>query len=834
MEQKIEIANDLPEIIDFELYTKTIIEENWEYIKKEINKLNKDDQIDSINLKFGQNDYEVILYKEEEEEIINKIVISAYKQETCHIIYKESRMITFTHFSGDKSEKNQNLICNPKDIGFYLKKYNIQFPKYKLNEESKSIGSKDDENIFKKEEITEIYDAKNEFVYDDLVFEEYLSRTYKKVSDYYLNYKDDNKCKNINEGRYISNDRRKILENKIKNFRQNNNYFLFLTGLRKIGKSLTILKALKYTQHIYFDIEYIKNLDKKEKYNYIIKQFFTLYNSYEKYVQFISFTFEELIGLDNIIEFIYRFIDYISILINENIIIVIDNYDDFFVKEQIDSEYIEKLHSILLLNRKIKVIICGCGKFFNEMIYNYFKCKILKYDFFYIDNMNIINDKDLNEGSNEYLQYLLKRYNNDLNEVIFYIILFKKIINPINGFEDLTIIKDFPSQFHEFKREKDNKTIIKFYNEEYFSILENEIKNNYLNNLVFCELKYFNNNSFKGFVEEELIINLIEVGKLFNNKIPKENIIIVDELINIKEEKLDKLIDQSQPILIKQKNPHGESFDFILIINKTALYIQIGINKEKNDIKKVLEKNSNNMLKELSQFLNIKLNSCEIIFFFEKEHQEKLKQDYRQLYQKLEQKKISLENIYGSLTNATNTMMNDLDYQIYQEEKDNISYYISRVGAEVCNTLIIPYFLFSIKDFKLYFKENLIKTFEDLLKYIEIMHKIPYYVIEQIKIVDFFNDITEGIFYSKIDKGLLIGFEKGEIDLKFDNFLLSCNELSFNDFQIEYFEKSYKKFNFKNGIISKVDDKNEEEFNNYYLIKLLRKKRKKEDFKDNI
>ncbi len=321
---------------------------------------------------------------------------------------------------------------------------------------------------------------------------------------------------------------------------------------------------------------------------------------------------------------------------------------------------------------------------------------------------------------------------------------------------------------------------------------------------------------------------------MFNNKIPKENIIIVDELINIKEEKLDKLIDQSQPILIKQKNPHGESFDFILIINKNALYIQIEINKEKNDIKKVLEKNSNNMLKELSQFLNIKLNSCEIIFFFEKEHQEKLKQDYRQLYQKLEQKKISLENIYGSLTNATNTMKNDLDYQIYQEEKDNISYYISRVGAEVCNTLIIPYFLFSIKDFKLYFKENLIKTFEDLLKYIEIMHKIPYYVVEELKKVDFFNDIKEGIFYSKIDKGLLIGLEKGEIDLKFDNFLLSCNELSFNDFQIEYFEKSYKKFNFKNGIISKVDDKNEEEFNNYYLIKLLRKKRKKEDFKDNI
>ena len=37
--------------------------------------------------------------------------------------------------------------------------------------------------------------------------------------------------------------------------------------------------------------------------------------------------------------------------------------------------------------------------------------------------------------------------------------------------------------------------------------LENEIKNNHLNDLVFSELQYFNNIGFKGFVVEELIIN---------------------------------------------------------------------------------------------------------------------------------------------------------------------------------------------------------------------------------------------------------------------------------------------------------------------------------------
>lgn len=152
--------------------------------------------------------------------------------------------------------------------------------------------------------------------------------------------------------------------------------------------------------------------------------------------------------------------------------------------------------------------------------------------------------------------------------------------------------------------------------------LENEIKNNHLNDLVFSELQYFNNIGFKGFVVEELIINQIEVGKLFNKQIPEKNIVIVEKLINISNEILNEKIDNSKPILIKQENQHGESLDLILIINQTALCIQIGINKEKQDIDKVLNINIDNMKNELSKFLGITLNSCEIVFFFEKEKQE--------------------------------------------------------------------------------------------------------------------------------------------------------------------------------------------------------------------
>lgn len=105
------------------------------------------------------------------------------------------------------------------------------------------------------------------------------------------------------------------------------------------------------------------------------------------------------------------------------------------------------------------------------MIYNYFKGNPLGYEFFYINNLDIKIEESLGEDSNEYLQYLLQRYNNNMNEVIFYLILFKKVTNPISGFDDFMIIKDFPSQFHEFIGEKrENKAIIKFYNEKYFKI----------------------------------------------------------------------------------------------------------------------------------------------------------------------------------------------------------------------------------------------------------------------------------------------------------------------------------------------------------------------------
>ena len=833
------IKDDLNQIKDFRIEAKKIIEDNWEYIKEEKDKLNKNKSLNKIPLKVNKTNYTINLIKiEKKEEILNiinmkKVPDNAFK----YNIYKESRMIKFFHLSKNKLELNENLVCNPKDINFYLKKYNIQLPKYKLNNEAKSISSNGEKDVFKLENVTEIYDAKNESILNINDFSEVLGRTYEKVSDNYINAEENEISNNINNGKYIITDRRIILENKIKNFIINKDSFLFLTGPRKIGKSLTILQVLNTEdqRYIYFDLSLLKKLDKKKKYNCLIKEFYRLFDSYSIYIEFMKDFSDKMIDLDNILKFILKFIDYISKLSNlfeEKIIIIIDNYDDLLVQNPIDQKYVEAIQEKLLMNKQIKFIICGSGQIFNEMIYNYFKGNSLKYNFFYINNMGIKNLENYNNNPDEYLEYLNEKYKNNLNQVIFFIILFKKLTNPITGFDDFKNIKEFPSQFYEFIKQKgNNKIIIQFYKEDVFKELENKIKYNNLNDLVFQDLKYFKNNSFKGFVEEELIINLIEIGKLLSNfQICKENIITVNELINIKNEKIINEIKVDLPILIKQLSGYGESIDIILIVNKKAIFIQIGINKEKSDIDKVKSINYDTLLKNVSTFLDMQLNSYEIVFIFEKEHQEQLYKDFNDISNIVKEKREYLLMKYKKLKPKTNLEKADNIFEEYEEKSKKLSYFSSTVGAEVCKTYNIPYLLFSINNFKLYNKENiLLNSYKDLLDSIEEENKIPKNIINQLKQIEFFKDISKVNIYSKMEKKIFDGMLKGDINLNFNNFYLNCNELSFNDFNTEYYEdkNEYKKVAFKNGIIITNEKITNEEYSDYYLIKYLKKKRKR-------
>ena len=837
----INIEDNIDQISDFKTQVKIIIENNWEYIKGERDKLNNSKELNRISLKVGKTNYRVTLIKIQEEEIINLIIFTKDPDKILkYEIYKESRIIKFVHLTGSGEEKKENLVCNPKDLGFYLKKYNIQLPKYKLNNETKSIRSNGEEEVLKQENVTEIYDGKNESILSPNDFQEYCLRTYEKAIDYYLNIEENNIVNNINDGKYLKNSNRSILENIVKIFIKSKDSFLFLTGPRKIGKSLTILKVLRFgnTSHIYFDLSLLKKFDKKGLYNYFIKELYRLFNSYTKYIEFIRDFIDKMIGLDNILNFILEFIDYISTLLNlfeDKIIIFIDNYDDLLVQNAINQEYIETLQKKISMNKQIKFIICGSGQYFNEMIYNYFKGNYLKYNFFYINNMGIITLEKLNNNPDEYLEYLNKKYNNNLSQVVFFIILFKKVTNPLTGFDDFKNIKEFPSQFYEFiKQKENNKIIIKFYKDNVFEELVKKIINSNLNELVFHDLNYFNNNSFKEFVEKELIINLIEVGKLLLNfEICKENIITVNELINIENEGLINKINNDLPILMKQLSCYDQAIDLILIVNKKALFFQIGINKEKSDIDKVISINYNTLLKNVSKFLDIELSSYEIIFIFEKEHQEQLYKSFNDMSKLIEEKKKYLLNKYEKLKPKTKVEKADKSFQDYEENSRKISYLSSAIGADVCRAQNISYLLFSISNFKLYNKDNiLINSYKDLLDSIEETNNIPKNIINQLKQLKFFSNISNVSIYSKIEKKIFDGILAGDlpINLNFNSFFLNCNELSFNDFNIEYYgdKNKHKQIIFKNGKIVPNSKITNEEYYNYYLIKFLNKKKLRE------
>ena len=235
------------------------------------------------------------------------------------------------------------------------------------------------------------------------------------------------------------------------------------------------------------------------------------------------------------------FFYFIECLINSmkefyQVIIIIDNYDDIYVKEHLKYTYIDKLVQF----KKIKFILCGNGIIFYRFIQQYFSNNDLCYKFIYIKTLEL----NLDKNNNDYLDFLKRKYDGKNQKILCFLILFKKALDPINGFDNFANFNDFPSQFFMFKK-KVNKVFIKFYNDNLSTNLENDIKLYLLNDIVFFDLDLFNNFSFKGKKEEELILTLLQLGKIIISLLIEEkNILKVREIVSIKNEiKINHVID---------------------------------------------------------------------------------------------------------------------------------------------------------------------------------------------------------------------------------------------------------------------------------------------------
>lgn len=793
---------------------KLFIEKNWKIINNTISQMIKDNiqkkEVENLEL----TNYKIIIIFD-----INKnqkkLILKSSNNTMTFPIPNELRKINFKFYKNNEKDEKNCLILQPEEIIDYINKFNIVNPfYYKDNMLNKFIFSEVN-TIFKKSNINEIFDLNKEDIPDLNTYNNYVEKIVTSVKDLYINNNIDEYCDKIYGGLFQKSKKREDLNTKIINFVESDNPVLLLNGPSKIGKSVSILDSMNNLclKYLYIDLKYMTTLKDENKNTYFFNECFRLFDDYKKYYNFIKENYKSFQNLYDILSFIKIFIKIIENIFYGKIIIILDNYDELYMNEKITSIYIENINNILSKS-KIKVIICGNGVFFNQLISEYFSDNKMKYNFYYIDDLEL---KDLRQANNEYLDYLIKKYDNNKSKILFYLVLFKKALNPITGFSDFKNIDDFPSQYFIFsKNKKDKKIYIQFYSNESINNIEKDVKFYLLSDLVFFDLQFFNNLGFKGIVEEEIILTLFELGKIITIEIDENNILMVNEIFSISNETplKDKKIDNTKPIIIRQFLSSAEAIDFCLILGKMAFFGQIGLNKRLEKINKVLNKNYKSLLCDISKYIGYDLNDYKIIFIFDKEEIKKLYDELNEFKKSKKQLQEILKENNIDIKNPSNEDKLNINFISFKRLKKTISNCVSKIGPEICKMKSIPYLLFSLTDFKLYSEDNLIITNSKELNNLVTVNntKIPQMIINQLKNYEDFKNLKELNFLTKVESSIM------EFSFENNYCYLNCDALDFYNFNIEYYiGDSLYKITFKSGNID-IND-NQDDYSNYYLIK---------------
>ena len=454
---------------NFEEIGKTLIETNWIKINDSISEMLRNN-IKILELKNIVNSkYKITIFLKNN---IRKVIISdEFNNIEYFIISNKLRKIKFIYYINKIKHEKLNIILNPIEIESYIGEYNIKNPIYYLDNNIHKINSHNFNDIFENKSINEIIDLNMEDIPNSKNFMNYIKRCTNKVKDLYINENINEYCNKIFEGAYKMTVKRNEFENDIKKFIQSTQSELFLTGPTKIGKTISILNTMDKLalRYLYIDFQYIHEIKENDKNIYLFTEFFRLFSDYSKYTKFIKQNYELFKYSDNILKFIKNIIKPISNELFSKTVIIIDNYEDIYSKENLDEKLIEEY--LQLLKENMKIIICGNGIFFNKLISQNFSDESLRYNFLYINNLELNIEID----SNEFIDYLATKYKNNSSKILFCLILFKKVLNSINGFEDFKNIVDFPSKFFIFNKQSKNVTLTcNFTNAKNF--LENNIK----------------------------------------------------------------------------------------------------------------------------------------------------------------------------------------------------------------------------------------------------------------------------------------------------------------------------------------------------------------------
>ena len=688
---------------------KDFISKNWDIFDNKFKQIKKNQentltfQIKNfdVTISYPNFKYSIKFHDNENNEIFKTL------------ISKFSRKINFKKLN----KNNWNIVFDEEDIGAYIKKLNLIHPTFfnKEKKKSESIRSEDYEQIFTDESIIEISDdeyasliSKNEFIQFK------LRDTSKKISNIYLNIPEDNISQSLNNDTFIeTNERSKVLYKLISFIGGKEKYKLFwLSGGKKIGKTVTIKYSIIELNLFYFNFKIIKSKNHSNDIKKIIfRECMNLFNdkTYNNFYEFFK-KIESIKGYKkNIFDLLLKYCEYINNEKNiDKPIIILDDYDDIYMDE--NEIMNENIINSLLKFSKLKYIICGNGKLINNLVLtsliginDYYKFSSYNYVILYYNDFEIkINNKkvtnllyevDKKKCEEEFKRYFEKKYNNNKNELLLKLITFEELIRMNHEFKlNDILLNELPIQFFKiiYNKEK-NIFYVNYLYEEEINTSNQEIqslvtKKAEININLDEHLRKLS--KLEECIFERLIILSIETNSFLKNMfIPNENIIKVEEIYNINENNIDKkenIIDNC-PILIKQ-NKEGAYYDFTLIIEKDkkiyGILIQVGLNKKKTDISTIFSYTSLNyetLIKGLNKLIGKNIDFLSLLFIFNKEKQDNLLK------------------------------------QLKDNKKNKIKQYIY-IGKEYTKEFCIPYLEFSNKNKQLYLEKNIIDDKEQFLK----------------------------------------------------------------------------------------------------------------------
>ena len=659
------------------------------------------------------------------------------------IIYHLSQFKRIINFIDDKPQKifvynNAYFIKKLKEKEFKLFEYTDINKSIDSKDSLKSLKSQ-----FNEQEITDIYsnetikEIKKIEISDEKLLEKFnlKSECPEKVLDlslnmkYYNNYS-ENKIEYANDLIKFKND--KIVINFIY---YNLASILYFFGPKGCGKTTHLLFS-SLDIHNYSDLNnprlYIDYRFMKENSlfrNLIFKQeMFYMVQTAKELKDLYDLGYHREITKKN--SFFGFFKEFLENIINSNkfdkkIIVIIDNYDE--IDNYTEDNYLEEIIEFAKNNSKsIKLIISGNGSFIkgkqklfinnklsDSMASNHQIClECPKYE--YEDN-KVINKQiipDFIYFHPEYYFRLISQKSDEIN------------INEFNSClkqeeEDLCKNINFFGLYYALTQE--NKELSYEIFNKYYDILPNyylyfikndktisfQIANEIFKNAIKKTIEYdIEINSIKnllqlyskertqvGIYEEKLLTLFLKFNKLNldNLQFIKENILGVEQIyqfINLKFERYRGNIQKNKPIIITQANYKGKNYDLLILVpkensdNYDAVFIQIGLNKQKNDIIKLENDISNNKSaykKGIEKYLDINIKDIYLNFIFDKETQENI----------IDNGINSCGSNYCLLKNIKFYLFSLEDYQLFQLNNDRSCQIISFYEYKIENNNIL-------------------------------------------------------------------------------------------------------------------------------------------------